>query len=123
MRIARKVQQRPLLRRLMPLAYGLAAVVGLVLCLTWGALQVQVTLAGFLNGESLWSKAQKQAVIDLYVYARSGDPTDLNNFRRNYEVLRTDRWARDSIATGHYKKAEVADAFKRGGVIPAAIPG
>ncbi|RUL66655.1 EAL domain-containing protein [Dyella dinghuensis] len=107
----------------MPLAYGLAAVVGLVLCLTWGALQVQVTLAGFLNGESLWSKAQKQAVIDLYVYARSGDPTDLDNFRRNYEVLRTDRWARDTIATGHYKKAEVDDAFKRGGVIPAAIPG
>jgi diguanylate cyclase (GGDEF)-like protein/PAS domain S-box-containing protein len=123
MRIARKVLQRPLLRRLMPLAYGLAAVVGLVLCLTWGALQVQVTLAGFLNGESLWSKAQKQAVIDLYVYARSGDPNDLDSFRRNYEVLRTDRWARDTIAAGRYKEAEVVDAFKRGGVIPAAIPG
>jgi diguanylate cyclase (GGDEF)-like protein/PAS domain S-box-containing protein len=107
----------------MPLAYGLAAVVGLVLCLTWGALQVQVTLAGFLNGESLWSKAQKQAVIDLYVYARSGDPHDLDSFRRNYEVLRTDRWARDTIAKGHYNETEVVDAFKRGGVIPAAIPG
>jgi diguanylate cyclase (GGDEF)-like protein/PAS domain S-box-containing protein len=123
MRIARKVQQRPLLRRLMPLAYGLAAVVGLVLCLTWGALQVQVTLAGFLNGESLWSKAQKQAVIDLNVYARSGDPKDLDSFRRNYEVVRTDRWARDAIASGHYNMAEVDEAFKRGGAIPAAIPG
>jgi diguanylate cyclase (GGDEF)-like protein/PAS domain S-box-containing protein len=123
MRIARKVQQRPLLRRLVPLAYGLAAVVGLVLCLTWGALQVQVTLAGFLNGESLWSKAQKQAVIDLNVYVHSGDPNDLDSFRRNYEILRTDRWARDAIASGHYNRAEVGDAFKRGGVIPAAIPG
>jgi diguanylate cyclase (GGDEF)-like protein/PAS domain S-box-containing protein len=123
MRIARNVQQRPLSRRLMPLAYGLAAVVGLVLCLTWGALQVQVTLAGFLNGESLWSKAQKQTVIDLYAYARSGDASRLEGFRRNYEVVRTDRWARDAIAAGHYDRHEVGRAFQRGGVIPAAIPG
>ncbi len=123
MRIARNVQQRPLSRRLMPLAYGLAAVVGLVLCLTWGAVQVQVTLAGFLNGESLWSKAQKQTVIDLYAYARSGDASRLEGFRRNYEVVRTDRWARDAIAAGHYDRHEVGRAFQRGGVIPAAIPG
>ncbi|RUL78351.1 putative bifunctional diguanylate cyclase/phosphodiesterase [Dyella choica] len=107
----------------MPLAYGLAAVVGLVLCLTWGALQVQVTLAGFLNGESLWSKAQKQAVIELAAYARNGDPVRLESFRRNYEVVRTDRWARDAIATGHYDRQAVYAAFRRGGVIPAAIPG
>ncbi|GAB2576152.1 EAL domain-containing protein [Dyella jejuensis] len=107
----------------MPLAYGLAAVVGLVLCLTWGALQVQVTLAGFLNGESLWSKAQKQSVIDLYAYARSGDTERLDSFRRNYDVVRTDRWARDAIASGHYDRHAVGAAFKRAGVIPAAIPG
>ena len=107
----------------MPLAYGLAAVVGLVLCLTWGALQVQVTLAGFLNGESLWSKAQKQSVIDLTDYARTGDPVRLASFRRHYEVVRTDRAARDAIASGHYDRHTVYEAFRRGGVIPAAIPG
>jgi diguanylate cyclase (GGDEF)-like protein/PAS domain S-box-containing protein len=107
----------------MPLAYGLAAVVGLVLCLTWGALQVQVTLAGFLNGESLWSKAQKQAVIELVSYARTGSPERLEGFRSNYEVVRTDRWARDAIAAGHYNKQAVYEAFRRGGVIPEAIPG
>ena len=123
MRTTRNAQQRPLSRRLMPLAYGLAAVVGLVLCLTWGALQVQVTLAGFLNGESLWSKAQKQSVIELTAYARTGDPTRLANFRRNSEVVRVDRAARDAIATGHYDRHAVYEDFRRGGVIPAAIPG
>lgn len=123
MRITRNAQQRPLSRRLMPLAYGLAAVVGLVLCLTWGALQVQVTLAGFLNGESLWSKAQKQTVIDLTNYARTGDPIQLASFRRNYAVVAVDRAARDAIATGHYSKPAVYEDFRRGGVIPAAIPG
>lgn len=123
MRTARNAQQRPLSQRLMPLAYGLAAVVGLVLCLTWGALQVQVTLAGFLNGESLWSKAQKQAVIDLTAYARTGDGSRLASFRQHADVVRTDRWARDAIASGHYDKHAVGEAFRRGGVIPAAIPG
>jgi len=123
MRTAHHAKQRPLSQRLMPLAYGLAAVVGLVLCLTWGALQVQVTLAGFLNGESLWSKAQKQAVIELTGYARTGDPDRLERFRQNYNVVSTDRWARDAIATGHYDRHAVYDAFRRGGVIPAAIPG
>lgn len=107
----------------MPLAYALVAVVGLVLALTWGALQIQVTLAGFLNGESLWSKAQKQAVIDLDTYASHGRPDDLASFRRNYAVVMADREARDAIASGRFSHAAVEDAFARGGVIPEAIPG
>ncbi|RDD83750.1 phosphodiesterase [Dyella tabacisoli] len=107
----------------MPLAYALAAVIGLILALTWGALQLQVALAGFLNGESVWSKAQKQAVIDLDAYAFDGDASHLASFRRNYTVLQSDRWARDAIAGGHFDKGEVTQAFRRGDVIPSAIPG
>ena len=121
--LRREADIQPLSRRLLPLAYGLVLVVGLVLCLTWEALQVEVTLAGFLNGESLWSKAQKQAVIDLSAYAGSGDMERLRRFQRNYEMVSTDRWARDAIASGHYDKHEVGEAFRRGGVLPEAIPG
>ena len=110
-------------RRLLPLVYGLAAVIGLILIFIWGALQIQVALAGFLNGESIWSKAQKQAVIDLRVYAASGDPADLAGFRRNYEILRTDRWTRDALAAGHYDRAAVTAALERVDTMPAAVPG
>ena len=123
MPIARNTLHSPLLKRLLPLGYALAAIIGLILALTWGALQVQVTLAGFLNGESLWSKAQKQAVIDLDAYAAHGRPADLVGFRRNYALMWADRWARDAIATGHYDYNAVARAFAQGEVIPAAIPG
>ena len=123
MRIARTTLQRPLSRRLMPLAYALVVMVGLILALTWGALQVQITLAGFLNGESLWSKAQKQSVIDLDAYATGGDAADLVDFQRNYAVLESDRWARDAIASGSFDQQKVAQAFGRGSVIPEAIPG
>jgi diguanylate cyclase (GGDEF)-like protein/PAS domain S-box-containing protein len=99
------------------------AVIGLILVFIWGALRIEVALAGFLNGESIWSKAQKQAVIDLRVYAASGEPADLTGFRRNYEILQTDRWTRDAIASGHYDRAAVTAALERVDTVPAAVPG
>ncbi|WP_198670148.1 bifunctional diguanylate cyclase/phosphodiesterase [Dyella sp. C9] len=119
----RSTSRRPLSRRLRPLAYGLVAVIGLLLLLTWGALQVQVTLAGFLNGESVWSKAQKQAVIDLVGYAETGATDRLAGFQDNYGLLASDGWARDAIASGKYDRAAVSRAFERGKILPAAKPG
>ncbi|HUH32003.1 MAG TPA: EAL domain-containing protein [Rhodanobacter sp.] len=107
----------------MPLVYALLVMMGLILTLTWVALQVQVALAGFLNGESVWSKAQKQAVVDLNTYAGSGMASDLARFSHNYNVLNADRWARDAIATKNYDYAEVVNALQRSDAIPTAIPG
>lgn len=115
--------QRSLSRRLMPLAYALALAIVLIMAMTWGVLQVQVTLAGFLNSESIWSKAQKQAVIDLDNYTISGRPSDLAGFRRNYGLLESDRWGRDAIASGNYQQDELDRVFKRGNIMPASQPG
>ena len=115
--------QKPLTRRLLPLAYALAVAVVLIMALTWGVLQVQVTLAGFLNSESVWSKAQKQAVIDLDNYALGGDAADLAGFQDNYGLLEADRWGRDAIISGDFSKADITRVFKRGNIMPAAQPG
>jgi len=115
--------QRPLSRRLMPLVYALLAMVALILALTWGALQTQGALAGFLNGESVWSKAQKQAVVALDTYAGNGSARSLADFQRNLTVLNTDRWARDTIIAGHYDYDAVVDALRRSDAMPTAIPG
>lgn len=115
--------QRPLSRRLMPLLYALLAMVALILALTWGALQAQVALAGFLNGESVWSKAQKQAVVDLDTYAGGGSAANLADFRRNLAVLNTHHWARDTVISGRYDYDAVVDALRRSDAMPAAIPG
>jgi diguanylate cyclase (GGDEF)-like protein/PAS domain S-box-containing protein len=96
--------------------------VGLILALTWGALQVQVALAGFLNGESIWSKAQKQTVISLDAYAAKGGAADLADYKLNYEVLMADQWARDQIATGNYDYEAVAGALRNSKTVTIAIP-
>ena len=107
----------------MPLAWSLAVAIALIMVMTWGVLQVQVTLAGFLNSESVWSKAQKQAVIDLDNYAGAGAADDLAGFWDNYGLLEADRRGRDEIASGHYNKQEITKVFERGNVMPAAQQG
>ena len=123
MRSVGSTLQQPLSRRLMPLAYALAAVIALIMALTWGVLQVQLTLGGFLNSESVWSKAQKQAVIDLDNYAFSGDPRQLASFKDNYGLLESDRWGRDALMSGHFDQAQITRVFERGNIMPAAQPG
>ncbi len=116
-------RRRLLAMRLLPLACALIAVVAFVLLLTWAAMQIQTALAGFLNGESVWSKAQKQASIDLLEYARKGDPADYAGFQRNYSVLTGYRSVREQIHSGHYDHDAVAAQMRRSHAMPSAIPG
>src|SRR5579875_720338 len=111
---------RSLPRRLLPLAYGLAIVIVFIMLLTWSALHVQITLAGLLNAESIWSKAQKQAVIDLLAYAGDGKPGQWASFRQHIEMLQADMWVRDAVASGHYDQRRVDEGFRRGEVISSA---
>ena len=115
--------RKGLLRHLLPLAWGLLAAVLLLIAMTWGVLQVQKVQAGFLSAESVWSKAQKQAVIDLDAYARHGATADLASFHRHYTVLASDRWAREAVIAGNYPVAEVDAVFARGNIMREAQPG
>ncbi|HJP98758.1 MAG TPA: EAL domain-containing protein [Rhodanobacteraceae bacterium] len=115
--------QSPLAKRLLPLAYALGAMVAFILLLTWIAFQIQIALAGFLNGESVWSKAQKQAAIDLLNYASTGDADAYAGFQRNYTVLATLRAARDQVLSGHFDYDSVERELREGRAMPVAIPG
>ena len=112
----------PLARRLLPLAYALVAVVVLILLLTWVTVQAQIALAGYLNGESIWSKSQKQVTVDLLHYAATGDAADYDDFRKNYAVLQSLRTARDMILSGHFDYQSVEEEMRRGRAMPVAIP-
>ncbi len=114
--------RNPLAKRLLPLAYALVAMVGFILLLTWATLQVQTALAGFLNGESLWAKAQKQAVVDLLNYAATGKAAGYADFKRNVVVLDAYRSARVQILSGNFDYGTVERDMRRGGAIPVAIP-
>lgn len=118
-----EARQRSLARRLLPLGYGLGAIVILIMGLTWGALQIQVTLGGFLDAESVWSKYQKQAVIELGEYAVTGHESNLQAFRHYAAILHSDAWARDALIRGQGDRRQVEEAFVRGKILPSATGG
>ncbi|MGA7297949.1 MAG: EAL domain-containing protein [Rhodanobacteraceae bacterium] len=112
-----------LTRRLLPLAWALLVLVALIVLLVWQALRIQVALAGLMNGESIWSKAQKQAVIDLNSYATRGDPKDLAGYRRNYAILTYDRFVRDGSKSDQVPYEALAEALGHGNALPESVPG
>ena len=54
-------------------------------------------LRAFVNGESLWSKAQKEAVAELRRYAHDGDAARYRRFQAHLAVPQGDRVARLAI--------------------------
>jgi len=114
--------QNPLTKRLLPLAYALVAMVTFILLLTWLTLRIQTALAGFLNGESVWSKAQKQLTVDLLNYAASGDAGDYAGVQRDLTTLNAFRNARDRVSSGQFDYASVEEELRRGQALPVAIP-
>ena len=100
----------------------MVAIVLLVLLLTWSALQLQVAIAGFLNGESIWSKAQKQAIIELYAYADSGDAQHLRQYQDSMRIVVADRTGRDAVSGPDPRPDVARRAFASTGALPQAIP-
>src|ERR1700743_786730 len=56
------------------------------LCTLWFAVNTLSSVRAFVNGEGLWSKAQKDAVYSLFVYSHSHNEKDYANFRDHLKV-------------------------------------
>ena len=52
------------------------------------------SVRAFVGGESLWSKAQKDAVFHLQNYARDHNPSEIALFRNNIDIPLGDHQAR-----------------------------
>jgi diguanylate cyclase (GGDEF)-like protein len=99
---------------------------GIVLCLlvladfSFGVLS---SVRAYVGGESLWSKAQKDAVFHLQKYATSGDPADLRAFRADIAIPLGDYEARMEMDRPHPNLPKVRQSFVRGGNHPDDVDG
>jgi hypothetical protein len=80
-------------------------VVLLLLALATVSLLTLSTLRAYVNGESLWSKAQQDAVFNLISYARSGNAADHARFDAAVAAILGDRRAREEVAKQDYDYA------------------
>lgn len=105
-----------------PIAVGVVVMVGVVLALTFAFMRVEMSVTGLLNGESTWSKAQKQASMELDHYTRTGDPASLSLAQENLAVVTVIMAARNEIESGTYDREKVEKMFADAHIIPEVIP-
>jgi diguanylate cyclase (GGDEF)-like protein len=105
-----------LLRRIWPL---LASNLGTaVLCMS-----VLSSLRAYVAGESLWSKAQKDAVAHLRQFAQDGDLAEFRRFRDQLAIPLGDRTARLELQKPNPDYHVASAGFRAGGNDPEDIAG
>jgi diguanylate cyclase (GGDEF)-like protein len=92
-----------------------AAIVLCLLILANFSFGVLSSVRAYVGGESMWSKAQKDAVFHLQKYAASHAPKDLRQFRADIDIPMGDHAARMEMDQAHPDMRKVRLGFIRGG--------
>jgi diguanylate cyclase (GGDEF)-like protein len=98
----------------------------IVAVLVWLAIvSIDILAAGraYVEGESLWSKNQKEAVFHLLRFAETRSETDFMNYRKAISVPLGFRKARLELEKSKPDYAAVRSGFLEGGTHPDDIPG
>src|SRR5215470_17404177 len=98
----------------------------IVAVLVWLAIvSIDILAAGraYVEGESLWSKNQKEAVFHLLRFAETRSETDFLNYRKAISVPLGFRKARLELEKSNPDYAAVRSGFLEGGTHPDDIPG
>ena len=98
----------------------------IVAVLVWLAIvSIDILAAGraYVEGESLWSKNQKEAVFHLLRFAETRSEADFMNYRKAISVPLGFRKARLELEKANPDYAAVRSGFLEGGTHPDDIPG
>src|SRR5947207_15070133 len=99
MRYPRILARFSISRRLLLIVWPFLAIVVLLVLLAVGSVDILSSVRAYVSGESLWSKAQKDAAYYLNNYARSRSPEDYQRFQEAIAVPLGDRIARQGRET------------------------
>jgi len=81
-------------RKISSVTWLLIVITTLMLSLCVISIMILSSLRAYVNGESMWSKAERQAIADLRKYSASGASIDYESFRTELDVPIGDRAAR-----------------------------
>jgi diguanylate cyclase (GGDEF)-like protein len=99
-----------------------AVVLGLLLLAIFSLGSLSAARA-YVGGESLWSKAQKDAVFHLQKYAATGSPAQFRQYRAAIAIPLGDHAARLAMDNPDSDVEEIREGFRRGGIHPDDIDG
>src|SRR5690349_2828684 len=110
-------------KRLLVIIWPFIAIVVLLVALTNESIAILSAGRAFVEGESLWSKAQKQSLVHLMRYAHTAAESDYADFRAALAVPLGDRKARLELEKSEPDFAVVYQGFLEGRNHPDDIPG
>jgi diguanylate cyclase (GGDEF)-like protein/PAS domain S-box-containing protein len=110
-------------RKLLAVTWPLIAIAALMLSLCVASLSTLSSIRAFVNGEGMWSKAERQAIAELHRFAGSGSQDDYLRFRVELAVTLGDRAARLELQSSHPDYALARTGFLAGRNHPDDVSG
>ena len=110
-------------RRFLRVTWPFLAIVALLVLLASESLKIVSASRAYVGGESLWSKAQKEAVYNLFRYAQTRSEADYRNYREAIAVPMGDRRARIELQKDDPDLAVAREGFIQGRNDPADVDG
>lgn len=112
-----------LVRRFVPVFGVFLGIIVVSLLLMLGAMEVLSAVRAYVAGESLWSKAQRDAVYSLTLYAQTDDLAYFKRYQQALTIPLSDHEARTELDKQDYDDAKAYDSLLRGGNHPDDVPG
>lgn len=101
----------------------MALLIGLELFALFFSISTLSAIRGFVGGEGLWSKAQKNAVYQLYVYGTTRREADYLQFKEYLKVPLGDGRARQEMMKIKMDMTVIRESFGQGGIHQDDIDG
>jgi len=109
--------------RLLRITWPFLAIVVLLVLLASESLKIVSASRAYVGGESLWSKAQKEAVYSLVRYAQSRSEADYRSYLQSISVPMGDRRARVELSKEEPDLAVAREGFLAGKNDPEDVDG
>jgi diguanylate cyclase (GGDEF)-like protein len=87
------------------------------------SLEMLSSVRAYVGGEGVWSKAQKDAIHFIVVYAQTGDEDFFDRFKKAIAIPLNDRAARQALEQPLPDLDAARDGLRGGGNHPGDIPG
>jgi len=110
-------------RKLQLIVFVFVCILFSVLTLVYLGSRVTSAARAYVAGEGLWSKAQKQAAIQLQEYAYTRNEDDYREFQDSLTVPQGDRTARLEMEKTKFDRETAYAGFRLGGNAEEDIPG
>lgn len=90
----------------------------LELLVLWGSMNALIAVRALVAGESIWSKAQKNAVISLLQYQKTSDPIFFDSYQQHIRVIKGDQKARIALLQNQPDYKTAAEGLLEGQTHP-----